>query len=567
MVEHIPLLFTTTSGVVLELNVEDLSLTSCVPNLSTTKDMEHLGSKAGASENAEVVVMPLPRVLITGDENGYDKDRQTPNSRDPPPLSAVHLTAASTRDQTASIFIPMVNTPMVYNDYGELIEAGKPLDVTSSNELTPMQWMRLIDRVFHSIFRTKLCEIMLRHVSGTPVCASDGTQVTMKGSSWNYMPVEPQSAPGLTPDGKFCSVPVYNGPPRILDVGCGDGDWCCWIKLAHPDWCVEGLDDSACWLIGREDAQFRDFMIPDENADGKGYYDKVHLTPGDRPEFTTRDINTMLSHPNPIPHNLYSLIRGRDAFNKVESYRTFLEDIRLILQPDGVVEFLEVDPRPRRYVNTHGGIPSKDDHISRSQTDWTDDIAGRLKETPDSELNISVPAWSARVHQRLQAALRPKDGIPAVNLKSWMEGAGFWDVKQLIFHLPVGGDSVKGQTLLGLIGDQLEMEDSVPLLANILPKVSLDEISSGEFFINIYNLTARKPKNARTGDLMMDGTRKEMTSTKYDAMARMNDAKSNQWQRFDLDSKLRAILDDSDWRTGLSYAAPPLPLPRSDTQP
>lgn len=29
----------------------------------------------------------------------------------------------------------------------------------------------------------------------------------------------------------------------------------------------------------------------------------------------------------------------------------------------------------------------------------------------------------------------------------------------------------------------------------------------------------------------MDGTRQEMTASKYDAMARLNDAKTSQWKR------------------------------------
>ena len=33
-----------------------------------------------------------------------------------------------------------------------------------------------------------------------------------------------------------------------------------------------------------------------------------------------------------------------------------------------------------------------------------------------------------------------------------------------------------------------------------------------------------------------------MTSSKYDAMAKLNDAKSNQWKRFDLDGKLTSMM-------------------------
>lgn len=57
------------------------------------------------------------------------------------------------------------------------------------------------------------------------------------------------------------------------------------------------------------------------------YFSKVHLTQ-ETPEFTVRNINNLTSHENPIPNNLYSLIRGRGIFTRVESYKQMLEEIR-----------------------------------------------------------------------------------------------------------------------------------------------------------------------------------------------------------------------------------------------
>jgi hypothetical protein len=69
-------------------------------------------------------------------------------------------------------------------------------------------------------------------------------------------------------------------------------------------------------------------MSVDDALDSKDYFSKVHLTQ-EHPEFTVRNINSLLNHMNPIPRNLYSLIRGRDIFDRVESYKTFLDDVRL----------------------------------------------------------------------------------------------------------------------------------------------------------------------------------------------------------------------------------------------
>jgi hypothetical protein len=47
------------------------------------------------------------------------------------------------------------------------------------------------------------------------------------------------------------------------------------------------------------------------------------------PEFTMRNINSLRAHQKPMLHNLYEFIRAREIFDRVESYKTFLEDIRL----------------------------------------------------------------------------------------------------------------------------------------------------------------------------------------------------------------------------------------------
>lgn len=46
------------------------------------------------------------------------------------------------------------------------------------------------------------------------------------------------------------------------------------------------------------------------------------------PEFTKRNLNHLLNHERPLPRGVYGLIRGRDIFDRVESYRIFLEDLR-----------------------------------------------------------------------------------------------------------------------------------------------------------------------------------------------------------------------------------------------
>jgi hypothetical protein len=68
---------------------------------------------------------------------------------------------------------------------------------------------------------------------------------------------------------------------------------------------------------------------------------------------------------------------------------------------------------------------TKEDHTSGPKTDWTNDIADRFKSKSDEQLGTEVPGWMGRVTEDLKATLRPRDGVPVPNLKSWLEGSGY----------------------------------------------------------------------------------------------------------------------------------------------
>jgi len=96
-----------------------------------------------------------------------------------------------------------------------------------------------------------------------------------------------------------------------------------------------------------------------------------------------------------------------------------------ILKPDGIVEFIEIDPRPRFPVGCkRGEIEKPVKQKSGPQTDMED----RFKDPFDAELATNVPGWSKRVEERQKAILRPLregEGVAAANLKSWLQGAGY----------------------------------------------------------------------------------------------------------------------------------------------
>lgn len=75
----------------------------------------------------------------------------------------------------------------------------------------------------------------------------DDGPLTLSGRlmSWELKTASKQS--GAEMPGATFKVAVYDGPTRILDIGCDAGGWCFAVKKQHPDWIVEGIDDINRW--------------------------------------------------------------------------------------------------------------------------------------------------------------------------------------------------------------------------------------------------------------------------------------------------------------------------------
>ncbi|CZT46469.1 uncharacterized protein RSE6_06897 [Rhynchosporium secalis] len=478
----------------------------------------------------------------------------------------------------------LVTVKMVYNEYGELVEERDMLMRPKSDELSVKQLLRVIKKAYHHELRDRVSKIVTPRADGRATVLVDDGIWRDRLSSWDFKVAHsPKSLNNSiekleTPDTH--TIAVYQGPPRVLELGCSDGNWCFNFKLEQPDWyaigkpklslfsmsqgssedilshlsraseqlltpsayrIVEGIDDTNHWSCIAREVAVKDFMSPNAQSDPDDYFGIIHTTQ-EAPEFTMRNLNCLLAHETPILHNLYEFIRAREIFDRVESYKTFLDDVRSMLKPVGVVEFLEIDPRPRAFSEMSKSKKKVEEHKSVPQTDWTDNIADRFKNLLDRELATTVPGWSGRVEARLNATMRPQDGVAAAHLKSWLQGSGFWDVKQIVLPIPVGGDTRSGQLLKEFILYQLELENCIPKLCDELPKVEISEMDTGAYFMNLHIVTGRKPYDPRPGDLLRDGTRQEMTASKYDAMARHHDSRASQWKRFDLQEKLTTMM-------------------------
>jgi len=67
-------------------------------------------------------------------------------------------------------------------------------------------------------------------------------------------------------------------------------------------------------------------MESDDVTEPNDYFSRVHMNQ-ENVEFTVRNLSSLISYPNPIPEHIYSFVRARDIFDKVESYKSFLEDV------------------------------------------------------------------------------------------------------------------------------------------------------------------------------------------------------------------------------------------------
>ncbi len=79
-------------------------------------------------------------------------------------------------------------------------------------------------------------------------------------TSWDFKSQQRKTPTEQTADGSpedSHTVPVYDGPPHTLEIGCSDGAWCLNFKKEMPDWIVEGVDDTNHWSCVGNDIEFK----------------------------------------------------------------------------------------------------------------------------------------------------------------------------------------------------------------------------------------------------------------------------------------------------------------------
>ncbi|EWY96740.1 hypothetical protein FOYG_05336 [Fusarium oxysporum NRRL 32931] len=176
-------------------------------------------------------------------------------------------------------------------------------------------------------------------------------------------------------DGRLIFPPIRS-PRRILDCGCGPGDWAVEVATQYPDAEVLGIDVSP-------------HMIPEN--------------PPDNMELQVDDLNgrfTFRSNHFDVVHS--QMVAGGIHANR---WRSYIRDIFRVLKPGGWCQMVEI------YFNAQSdnGTLSRDHALSQ---------------------------WS---RQYLESQQPYKDPRAPLQLASWMRSAGFTEVESRLLTLPMCG--------------------------------------------------------------------------------------------------------------------------------
>lgn len=149
---------------------------------------------------------------------------------------------------------------MSYNEYGELVDRDASLHPSkSAARLGVTETLRLIDQAYHYEFTAKMRDIVATHVEyEAKNASSDAVTLQQHSSAWKLVITSPiDMIQSSTSSETSPNVKVSQGPTRVLEIGCTDGEWCFKMKDDHPDWIIEGLDTKDGWSKLRPGINFR----------------------------------------------------------------------------------------------------------------------------------------------------------------------------------------------------------------------------------------------------------------------------------------------------------------------
>ncbi|KAH0541982.1 hypothetical protein FGG08_003614 [Glutinoglossum americanum] len=270
----------------------------------------------------------------------------------------------------------------------------------------------------------------------------------LDGKLYYADPASPEQTQDASSDGE--AIGHGDSPPRalrVLEVFCGDGVWCNQLLLKHPNWTIEGIDRVASPVWGQL-ARMTDFLstvsLEDTPISGKGAKNEKAKVEAEAPNtnkprfavFPVPSVDRLL-----VPIQTYDFIRGRDIFATTSEWKLTLDNLHKILKLDGLIELIELDPRPhslraRGFLElTEGAL--KVPYGRNAAAIFPEILDDRLKEAIDPDLLQESSPWMNHVLRHLGYSSMPEQ-IYATELKSRVEASGFCQVREEIIKIPVG---------------------------------------------------------------------------------------------------------------------------------
>jgi hypothetical protein len=251
-------LFTTMSGHVVEVNSRDLPSTSPYsPRFDPKIKLPTMEQRGPFTLPASVLTYLKSKKLQVDSTDGSSDPKleslgQCSTSATSPPLMVVSRTASSSSSLTeakgSTSSSQVVTLSMVYNEYGELVNAYDILHPPHSKDMSTLQILRIIKKGFHQNvsftsrlcqfleldkltlfkYRTKIGKVISLQMEGKSfLIVDDGSCIlNARISAWEFKPRSPKSVKSVTiispsgscAEGETPAIEVYNGPPRVLEI-------------------------------------------------------------------------------------------------------------------------------------------------------------------------------------------------------------------------------------------------------------------------------------------------------------------------------------------------------------
>ncbi|KAK2745618.1 hypothetical protein FQN55_006108 [Onygenales sp. PD_40] len=208
-------------------------------------------------------------------------------------------------------------------------------------------------------------------------------------------------------NGHLYLAPIGANPKRVLDLGTGTGNWAAEFAEQHPKSQVLGTDLSPIqrlWVPPNCSFEIDDF------EEEWSYATTLSPSPSPSPSSTT----TSSPPPPPTPsktiprptRQTFTYIHARSLTGSISSYPRFLRQAHHHLSPHGYLELQSIETTFTSTDGTHLHAPT-----------------------------------ALRWQELLIAASRHvgKELCTERHWKRWMEEAGFVDVQEVVYKVPVGG--------------------------------------------------------------------------------------------------------------------------------